>query len=438
MQTYKLRITPWHADGVHRVIEFRGGNTLHDLHDAIQRAFALDDDHLYAFFMNHALWSKEFAFGGPGSDFPDASRKRLADLGLKANKRFLYLFDFGDELTFEVRVAGFGEETRGESYPRVVESVGDAPPQYEDEYAEHDHSHEAVSVDAATLELLSRAKRFVDAYDAMFAESLEGLGPASELDDAEGLDPSFEDDDVDEDDRFDEDAEEDEALDFPDEDELLAGLPADRILEEAALVEQIVASARGDTGRMHHLTAHAIDGDVSGWMLSLPQRLTDAGHPARAADIVQVLLPAFPSDSLRFMLPLLLAAAGRKDEALGAVRRNLDEFPGESDMLGLSGAAYVELGDDANGEKCFREALESCGSNRSRREGLVEGLCEILERQGRAAEIAALERREEAYRARWSGGGSGLPFVRTEEKVGRNDPCPCGSGKKYKKCCGAA
>jgi preprotein translocase subunit SecA len=29
------------------------------------------------------------------------------------------------------------------------------------------------------------------------------------------------------------------------------------------------------------------------------------------------------------------------------------------------------------------------------------------------------------------------PFVRTTEKVGRNDPCPCGSGKKYKKCCGA-
>jgi preprotein translocase subunit SecA len=26
---------------------------------------------------------------------------------------------------------------------------------------------------------------------------------------------------------------------------------------------------------------------------------------------------------------------------------------------------------------------------------------------------------------------------RTEDKVGRNDPCPCGSGKKYKKCCGA-
>ncbi len=27
------------------------------------------------------------------------------------------------------------------------------------------------------------------------------------------------------------------------------------------------------------------------------------------------------------------------------------------------------------------------------------------------------------------------PLVNNEEKVGRNDPCPCGSGKKYKKCC---
>lgn len=29
------------------------------------------------------------------------------------------------------------------------------------------------------------------------------------------------------------------------------------------------------------------------------------------------------------------------------------------------------------------------------------------------------------------------PPQRFAEKVGRNDPCPCGSGKKFKKCCGA-
>ena len=28
------------------------------------------------------------------------------------------------------------------------------------------------------------------------------------------------------------------------------------------------------------------------------------------------------------------------------------------------------------------------------------------------------------------------PYRREQPKIGRNDPCPCGSGKKYKKCCG--
>jgi len=33
--------------------------------------------------------------------------------------------------------------------------------------------------------------------------------------------------------------------------------------------------------------------------------------------------------------------------------------------------------------------------------------------------------------------GPRKPAVRGSDRVGRNDPCPCGSGKKYKKCCGA-
>jgi preprotein translocase subunit SecA len=31
--------------------------------------------------------------------------------------------------------------------------------------------------------------------------------------------------------------------------------------------------------------------------------------------------------------------------------------------------------------------------------------------------------------------GKGVTVRRDGKKVGRNDPCPCGSGKKYKKCC---
>ncbi len=39
---------------------------------------------------------------------------------------------------------------------------------------------------------------------------------------------------------------------------------------------------------------------------------------------------------------------------------------------------------------------------------------------------------------RGDGGSSRQPQRRADKKVGRNDPCPCGSGKKYKKCCGAS
>ncbi|MEQ1533852.1 MAG: preprotein translocase subunit SecA [Sideroxydans sp.] len=43
---------------------------------------------------------------------------------------------------------------------------------------------------------------------------------------------------------------------------------------------------------------------------------------------------------------------------------------------------------------------------------------------------------EEALASTEQAQGEAQPFVRAGEKVGRNDPCPCGSGKKYKQCHG--
>jgi preprotein translocase subunit SecA len=54
-------------------------------------------------------------------------------------------------------------------------------------------------------------------------------------------------------------------------------------------------------------------------------------------------------------------------------------------------------------------------------------------RSGGAASAVA-----EAPRPARTGGDDVVRQVKREEpKVGRNDPCPCGSGKKYKKCHGA-
>lgn len=46
--------------------------------------------------------------------------------------------------------------------------------------------------------------------------------------------------------------------------------------------------------------------------------------------------------------------------------------------------------------------------------------------------ILSVEKREEIYK----NFRNRNTVKREEPKIGRNDPCPCGSGKKYKKCCG--
>ena len=45
--------------------------------------------------------------------------------------------------------------------------------------------------------------------------------------------------------------------------------------------------------------------------------------------------------------------------------------------------------------------------------------------------ILTEERRKELYKQQKASG-----TIRKGKKIGRNDPCPCGSGKKYKHCCG--
>ena len=52
------------------------------------------------------------------------------------------------------------------------------------------------------------------------------------------------------------------------------------------------------------------------------------------------------------------------------------------------------------------------------------------------------QHKDETANLQYSGTESGEapkkePKRRSEPKIGRNDPCPCGSGKKYKKGCGA-
>ncbi|MFY9495100.1 MAG: SEC-C metal-binding domain-containing protein, partial [Limnochordia bacterium] len=56
----------------------------------------------------------------------------------------------------------------------------------------------------------------------------------------------------------------------------------------------------------------------------------------------------------------------------------------------------------------------------------------------RLASAESTQPKDRLADAQFSGGEGEVERTprRTGEKVGRNDPCPCGSGKKYKRCCG--
>lgn len=62
---------------------------------------------------------------------------------------------------------------------------------------------------------------------------------------------------------------------------------------------------------------------------------------------------------------------------------------------------------------------------------MVEAKAEWLYNLPEWDELLTPEKRKELYKAQKVSG-----TVVKGQKVGRNDPCPCGSGKKYKKCCG--
>lgn len=116
-----------------RTIALRSEQTLDGLHLAIQDAIDWDADHLYSFFMNGKSDDQRFEIACPF----EGERKRylaheavIGTLGFLRKHKFLYLFDFGDYNQFEVEVVDILPKCGGGRYPRLVESVGEAPEQY--------------------------------------------------------------------------------------------------------------------------------------------------------------------------------------------------------------------------------------------------------------------------------------------------------------------
>ena len=131
---YLFKVALQWRPGTWRTIALRGNQTLEDLHDAIQDAFGWDNDHLYAFYMSGKAYDDATEYGDPrGESDAYADEAAIGALGLRPNKRFLYVFDFGDDLRHEIRLVSTAQASPERDYPVIVEEHGEAPSQYGDE-----------------------------------------------------------------------------------------------------------------------------------------------------------------------------------------------------------------------------------------------------------------------------------------------------------------
>jgi preprotein translocase subunit SecA len=132
-------------------------------------------------------------------------------------------------------------------------------------------------------------------------------------------------------------------------------------------------------------------------------------------DMFEAMMQRFQEEAVRYLY--LMQILERPPEGGGAIGAGRDPALGSAGPE--AGVPVPRWGGDGNGHRRQRAVATS-----------VDDLEEAFQRK----------KRRELEHARMAGSGDQQAVqqvVRGAAKIGRNDPCPCGSGKKHKKCCGA-
>jgi tetratricopeptide (TPR) repeat protein len=244
---------------------------------------------------------------------------------------------------------------------------------------------------------------------------------------------------------------------------------AERHWRMAQAVMDLVAPRDGEPRLelLDQLTEHSTV-DIGWWLGEIPFALARFGMVEEAAELCARMAAVREVENFLGDRAVILAEAGRREDALRQVEKNLVRFPEDAWVRIKAGDVYRELGDAAAAEAAYRHALEMTPADEPSfdRDGAVERLICILDETGRAQEADALIASEKTRAVALgtvgdSSGGEDAELseamdtppspeyvpspsavspgtmVRRGPKVGRNDLCPCGSGKKFKRCCGS-
>lgn len=214
--------------------------------------------------------------------------------------------------------------------------------------------------------------------------------------------------------------------------------PLLRKLGEAAL-----ELARSVEGRSEALSELDLQFDLLGSLLDVPGRLGAARETTLAVRVAEALMFCAPDD-MNGQIALAHAQAGDRRHALERVLTNLETAREPFIAEFRAGDVYRELGEADAAEAYYRRSLSLASTTSARSEAALR-IASLLIDTGREAEAVAFLAQQRVPASAPS--ASSAPERSSEDapdrsgsslpRVGRNDPCPCGSGKKYKKCHGA-
>ena len=174
-----------------------------------------------------------------------------------------------------------------------------------------------------------------------------------------------------------------------------------------------------------------------------------AEHPEEITRLADVMSDADPENAANYQgdLALALLEAGRENAALELVRSNLARFPDDVWIRIKAAEVYESLDNNEEALTLYIAAMRTTQDPYDWL-GAEERLPGVLKKLGRENEYENILHKHPRPRTRESGlfeedeawhfddpSEQAFPPLIGDMKVGRNEPCPCGSGKKYKKCC---
>lgn len=239
---------------------------------------------------------------------------------------------------------------------------------------------------------------------------------------------------------------------------------------DLALVQQVQQTLARRPEQLDPMVRYC-DFGLANWVSACVFHAANKGHlPTALAlfDSWDQLTLTRPAEQLGSRA-LLLLGGGRREEAQAAAQVRLDREPEGLAALKAAAHVYHQCDDLEAAERCGRRYVAVARRDNARELCFaLDALAQILRQRGQEEDACALEAEaaelplddidalddddDDDYDWHLLDQGSEhrcqscgelghlhtqpLPVVRSQPKIGRNQSCPCGSGAKYKKCCG--